>query len=114
MGHFAKVVNGIVENVIVADSAEWCEANLGGIWIQTSYNTKGNVHLNGGEPLHKNYAGIGYSWDGVGFAPAQPYPSWVLDEETYLWQAPTPKPTDGVYVWDEANLVWEEIILPTE
>lgn len=114
MGHFAKVVNGIVENVIVADNAEWCETNLGGTWIKTSYNTRGNVHLLGAEPLHKNYAGIGYSWDGVGFAPTQPYPSWILDEETYLWQAPTPMPTDGVYIWDEANLTWEVVNPPTE
>jgi len=72
MAHYAKVVDGIVDQVIVADSKEWCENNLGGTWIQTSYNTRGNVHYgqdgnpDGGVALHKNYAGIGYSWDGTG------------------------------------------------
>jgi hypothetical protein len=113
MGHFAKVVNGIVENVIVADNAEWCETNLGGTWIQTSYNTKGNVHENGGEPLHKNYAGVGYTWDGVGFAAPQPYPSWNLNQETYIWEAPVAEPTDGIYIWNEENLAWEEVNPPT-
>ena len=88
MAHFAKVVDGIVEQVIVADNQEWCEENLGGTWVQTSYNTFGNVHKLGGTPLHKNYAGIGYSWDGEGFAAPQPYPSWSLDLYSYLWQAP--------------------------
>jgi hypothetical protein len=109
MAHFAKVVDGIVEQVIVADTAEWCENNLGGTWIQTSYNTAGNTHTLGGTPLHKNYAGIGYSWDGVGFAAPQPYPSWNLDSDTYLWEAPTPMPTDDKrYEWDEETTSWIE------
>jgi hypothetical protein len=109
MAHFAKVVDGIVEQVIVADTAEWCENNLGGTWIQTSYNTAGNTHTLGGTPLHKNYAGIGYSWDGVGFAAPQPYPSWNLDSDTYLWEAPTPMPTDDTrYEWDEETTSWIE------
>jgi hypothetical protein len=113
MAHFAKVADGIVEQVIVADNKEWCETNLGGTWIQTSYNTKGNVHTLGGTPLHKNYAGIGYSWDGVGFAAPQPYESWILDIETYLWEAPTPMPTDGKYYsWNEEDLAWEEVVAP--
>lgn len=110
MAHFAKVVNGIVEQVIVADTKEWCEANLGGEWVQTSYNTYGNVHKLGGTPLHKNYAGIGYSWDGTGFAAPQPYPSWSLDLYSYLWQAPVAMPEDGkVYAWDEATTSWVEV-----
>ena len=113
MAHFAKVVNGIVDQVIVADTAEWCEANLGGTWVQTSYNTQGNVHTLGGTPLHKNYAGIGYTWDSVGFAAPQPFNSWTLNQDTYLWEAPTPYPTDGkLYQWVEADLNWQEI--PTE
>lgn len=109
MAHFAKVVDGIVEQVIVADTKEWCEANLGGEWIQTSYNTVGNVHTLGGIPLHKNYAGIGYSWDGTGFAAPQPYPSWSLDLYSYLWQAPVAMPEDGKrYTWDEATTSWVE------
>jgi len=110
MAHFAKVVNGIVEQVIVADTQDWCETNLGGTWIQTSYNTQGNVHTLGGTPLHKNYAGIGYTWDGTGFAAPQPYSSWTLNSNTYLWEAPTPMPTDNKrYRWDEPTLSWIEI-----
>jgi len=109
MAHFAEVVDGIVTRVIVADTAEWCEANLGGTWIQTSYNTIGNVHLLGGTPLHKNYAGIGSSWDGIGFASPQPYPSWTLNQDTYIWQAPVAKPEDNKrYNWDEATTSWVE------
>lgn len=113
MAHFAKIVDGTVEAVIVADTKEWCENNLGGTWIQTSYNTIGNVHTLGGTPLNKNYAGIGYTWDGTGFAAPQPFPSWQLDQETYLWQAPTPQPEDGkLYRWDEETLSWIEIEIP--
>jgi hypothetical protein len=109
MAHFAKIVDGIVEQVIVADTKEWCEANLGGEWIQTSYNTIGNEHRLGGTPLHKNYAGIGYTWDGTGFAAPQPFPSWTLNAETYLWEAPTPMPTDNKrYTWDESTTSWIE------
>lgn len=111
MAHFAKVVDGVVEQVIVADNKEWCERTLGGTWVQTSYNTIGGVNNRpGGEALHKNYAGIGYTFDGIGFAAPQPYPSWNLDSETYLWQAPTPMPTDGkAYKWDEETTSWIEI-----
>ena len=112
MAHFAKVVDGIVEQVIVADTKEWCEANLGGEWVQTSYNTIGGVHTLGGTPLHKNYAGIGYSWDGTGFAAPQPYPSWSLNQDTYIWEAPTSMPTDGkLYNWDEPTTSWVEVTL---
>lgn len=108
MAHFAKVVDGIVEQVIVADNKEWCESNLGGTWVQTSYNTKGNEHPEG-RPLHKNYAGIGYTWDGIGFAAPQPYQSWTLNSDTYLWESPVPYPTNGKrYVWNEENLEWQE------
>lgn len=116
MAHFAKVVNGIVEQVIVADTKEWCETNLGGEWIQTSYNTRGGIHLgplglpDGGIALHKNYAGIGYSWDGVGFAAPQPYASWILNQETYLWEAPVAYPNDGkFYEWNEDDQEWVEV-----
>jgi hypothetical protein len=111
MAHFAKVVDGVVEQVIVADSAEWCITNLGGEWVQTSYNTHGGVNDRpGGVALHKNYAGIGYTFDGTGFAAPQPYPSWTLNNDTYIWEAPTPMPTDGKpYSWNEADLEWVEI-----
>jgi hypothetical protein len=110
MAHFAKVVDGVVEQVIVADTAEWCKSNLGGEWVQTSYNTYAGEHKLGGTPLHKNYAGIGYTFDGTGFAAPQPYASWTLNSDTYLWEAPTPMPTDGkAYSWNEADLEWVEI-----
>ena len=111
MAHYAKVESGVVTQVIVADSKEWCQANLGGIWVQTSYNTAGNVNSReGGVALHKNYAGIGYSFDGTGFAAPQPYPSWTKNSTTYLWNAPTPMPVnDKRYKWVEADLAWEEI-----
>lgn len=110
MAHFAKVTDGIVDQVIVADTAEWCEANLGGTWIQTSYNTIGNSHTLGGTPLHKNYAGIGYTWDGVGFSAPRPFASWTLNSTTYLWEAPTPMPTEGgPWMWVEADLNWQVI-----
>ena len=114
MAHYAKVEDGIVTQVIVADSQEWCQANLGGEWIQTSYNTQGGVNSReGGTALHKNYAGIGYEWDGVGFFAPQPYPSWTKDADTYLWNAPVAYPTDGErYSWNEAELKWES--LPVE
>jgi hypothetical protein len=115
MGHYAKVENGIVTQVIVADGVDWCEQNLGGEWVQTSYNTHGGIHFNGKFPIHKNYAGIGFTFDGVGFAAPQPYKSWTLNKDSYLWEAPTPKPTDGkIYSWNEENLTWEEVTLPTE
>ena len=115
MAHFAEVVDGVVERVIVADSKEWCQVNLGGTWVQTSYNTHGGAHTQGGTPLHKNYAGIGYTFDGTGFAAPQPYASWTLDEETYLWQAPVAMPDDGNhYTWNEEDLAWVEFVAPTE
>jgi hypothetical protein len=110
MGHYAKVEDGVVTQVIVADGVDWCEANLGGEWVQTSYNTHGGVHSGGKFPIHKNYAGIGYTFDGVGFAAPQPFASWTLNPESYLWEAPVAKPDDNkVYEWDEDTLSWVEI-----
>ena len=113
MAHFAQVVDGVVAQVIVADTKEWCESNLGGTWVQTSYNTKGNVHTLGGTPLHKNYAGIDYTWDGTGFAAPKPFESWTLDTDTYLWNAPTPMPVEEgkIFTWDEPTLSWVEVTL---
>ena len=109
MAHFAKVVDGVVEQVIVADTKEWCETNLGGTWVQTSYNTHANEHPEG-RPLHKNYAGIGYTFDGTGFATPQPFASWTKNADSYLWEAPTAMPTDDKrYEWDEPTLSWVEV-----
>ena len=115
MSHFAKVVNGVVEQVIVADNKEWCQANLGGTWVQTSYNTHGGVNSrDGGTALHKNYAGIGYTFDGTGFAAPQPYASWIKDADTYVWNAPTPMPVEEgkFFTWDEPTLSWVEVDFP--
>jgi hypothetical protein len=113
MAHYAKVEDGVVTQVIVADSQEWCQNNLGGTWVQTSYNTYGGVNnREGGEALRKNYAGIGYTFDGIGFAAPQPFASWTKNADTYLWNAPTPMPTDGKkYDWDEDTLSWVEIVI---
>lgn len=115
MAHWAKVEDGIVTQVNVVED-DFLQANpdrYTGTWIKTSYNTHGGVHTLGGTPLNKNYAGIGYTWDGTGFAAPQPYASWILNTESYLWEAPTPMPNDGkTYTWDEDTTSWVE--LPTE
>ena len=85
MAHYAKIDNGVVTQVIVAHSKLWCEETLGGTWVQTSYNTQGNQHLLGGEPLNKNYAGIGYLWDGTGFHSPACHDEATLNPDTYLW-----------------------------
>lgn len=111
MAHFAKVVNGLVTEVIVIDQ-ETLNTGLWGdpsSWVQTSYNTSGGQHPEG-RPLRKNYAGIGYTYDSNrdAFIPPKPYPSWTLDEQTCLWQAPQPYPQDGqVYTWNETNTQWQ-------
>lgn len=111
MAHFAKVVDGKVSQVIVAEP-EFFDTFVDtspGEWIQTSYNTHGGVHSNGGIPLRKNYAGVGYAYDPVrdAFIPPQPFPSWTLNEESCLWDSPVPYPTDGkLYIWDEPTLSW--------
>ena len=110
MAHFAKVNNGIVEQVIVAEQ-DFVDT-LDGQWIQTSYNTHGGVHTLGGTPLRKNYAGIGYTYDSQrdAFIPPKPLVSWVLTEETCLWNAPVAMPDDGKqYTWNEDTQAWVEV-----
>ena len=124
MAHFAKVVDGKVTQVIVAEP-EFFNTFVDsspGEWIQTSYNTRGGVHYdpNNGNPsadqtkaLRKNYAGIGYSYDRTrdAFIPPQPYASWTLNETSCLWDAPVAMPTDGKrYAWDEATTSWKEVV----
>jgi hypothetical protein len=114
MAHFAKVVDGKVSQVIVAEK-EFFDTFVDsspGEWIQTSYNTHGGVHKNGGTPLRKNYAGIGFTYDRTrdAFIPHQPFASWVLDEQTCLWNAPVAMPSDGkTYAWDEATTSWVKV-----
>lgn len=90
MAHFAKVENGIVTQVIVAEQDVINSGMFGTGWVQTSYNTRGGVHANGGTPLRKNYAGIGFTYDAQrdAFIPPRPSPAWTLDEATCLWVAP--------------------------
>jgi hypothetical protein len=113
MAHFAKVVDGVVTQVIVAEP-EFFQTFVDsspGEWLQTSYNTHGGEHKLGGTPLRKNYAGIGFTYDRVkdAFIPPKPFASWVLNEDTCLWDAPVAMPTDGkLYQWDEATTNWVE------
>lgn len=124
MAHYVKVVNGVVTNGIVA-SPEFFERFIDdspGQWLQTSYNTRGGIHYdpNSNVPsqdqskaLRKNYAGIGYTYDAQrdAFIPPKPYNSWVLNEDTCLWDPPIPYPTDGKdYKWDEPTVSWVEIV----
>jgi len=125
MAHFAEIDenNTVIRVLVIGNDDEHRgqefladDVGLGGTWIKTSYNTRRNVHHgsdgepDGGTPLHMNYAGVGYSWDGTGFASPQPYGSWALDEN-YVWQPPTPMPDDGLfYEWDEATTSWTEVI----
>ena len=118
MAHYAFLdANNIVTEVIVGkdegdDGVDW-EQHYGRFREQvckrTSYNTSGGVHSGGGTPFRKNYAGIGYSYDAQrdAFIPPQPFPSWLLDDDSCLWQPPIPMPVDGQqYRWDEDAGDW--------
>jgi len=121
MAHYAKVKDGVVTQVIVAevDFFDTFVDSEPGQWIQTSYNTRGGVHYGqDGEPddgvaLRKNYAGIGFTYDvdKDAFIPPKPYDSWTLNETTCLWEAPVAYPDDGeMYKWDEETTLWIEVI----
>lgn len=125
MSYFAKVVNGKVVNVISAeaDFFNYFVDTSPGKWLQTSYNTRGNVHYgqdgkpDGSIALRANYAGIGSIYDEINdvFYDPQPYPSWILNSSTWLWEAPVPYPNDGkAYSWDEATLSWVLITSPQD
>jgi hypothetical protein len=114
MSHFAKVTSGVVVQVIVAEP-EFFNTFVDsspGEWIQTSYNTHGGVHALGGTPLRKNYAGVGFTHDRTrdAFIPPKPFASWVLNEDTCLWNAPVAMPDDGKqYEWNEDTQAWVEV-----
>jgi hypothetical protein len=126
MSHFAKLdENNIVVFVTVGrqeDNGKEAElsARTGEVYKQTSYNTRGGVHydpntntpsVDQSKAMRKNYAGIGYTYDYVldAFIPPKPFPSWVLNEQTCLWESPTPMPNDGkMYIWDENTQSWVE------
>jgi len=129
MAHFAKIENNTVTQVLVVSDADAVNGQgflantlgLGGTWIQTSYNTRGNVHYgsdgnpDGGVALRGNYAGVGYIYDSVNdvFYPPQPYSSWSIGlSSNWIWVAPVPAPVDGNnYMWNESTLSW--VIVPT-
>ena len=116
MSHFAEIdKNNTVVRVVVGNNNDpagdegyqWLITNLGGTWIKTSYNAK----------IRKNFAGIGFTYNEKldAFIPPKPFESWVLNEETCLWEAPTPMPTDGkIYQWVEADLNWQVVDLPQQ
>jgi hypothetical protein len=115
MAHFAHVTNGIVDQVIVIDQ-DTLNTGLWGNpaeWIQTSYNTQGGQHPEG-RPLRKNFAGIGYVYDAQrdAFYAPQPFPSWILNEDTCVWGAPTPMPVEEgkIFTWDEPTTSWVEFV----
>lgn len=105
MAHYAKVNNGIVEKVIVAEASffDTFVDDTAGEWLQTSFNTYGGEHPEG-RPFRKNFAGIGYTYDAIkdAFIAPQPFASWILNDETCLWEPPIACPDDdAIYVWDE-------------
>lgn len=117
MAHFAKVLNGVVDNIIVADQdfIDSLPEEDGVTYVQASYNTRGGIHLgddrlpDGGEQLRYNYPGRGdiYDAEADAFYKQQPYPSWVLNTSSYLWEPPTPYPEDEfTYYWDEETTNW--------
>lgn len=117
MGHFAKVENGTVTQVIVAEQ-DVIDTGLFGdpaTWVQTSYNTYAGEHRNGGTPLRKNYAGIGFTYDSQrdAFISPKPYNSWILNETKCIWEPPVAMPDDGkMYTWSEETTNWVEFTPP--
>jgi len=116
-----EVIVGRDENETVDGVSDW-EAHYGDFrgqtCVRTSYNTRGGVHYTDGEPSEDqsqafrfNYAGIGFTYDENrdAFIPPQPFPSWVLDEDTCLWVAPIAYPAEGDHVWDEQAGDWVEV-----
>lgn len=116
MAHFAKIIHGIVTEVLVIDQDVINTGAFGdpALWVQTSYNTHGGQHPEG-RPLRKNYAGVGFTYDVErdAFIPPQPFQSWKLNETTCLWEAPIEYPNDGnLYTWNENSLSWDLIQQP--
>jgi hypothetical protein len=112
MSHYAKVENGIVTQVIVAEQDVIDSGLFGTGWVQTSYNTHGGQHPEN-RPMRKNYAGVGFTYDlqKDAFIPPKPFASWTLNEETCLWDCPVAYPTDGkVYIWNEDQQQWIEFV----
>lgn len=108
-----EVITGKDESDATHDWEQWYGNFRGQVCKRTSYNTLGGQHTSGGTPYRKNYAGIGFTYDAGrdAFVPPKPYPSWILNEDTCLWQAPVAQPQDGqLYEWDENALNWVLVI----
>jgi hypothetical protein len=128
MAHFAKVIDGIVQQVIVAEKQIIDSGIVGDslLWVQTSYNTRNGIYYepnsdipsqDQSKALRKNFAGVGYTYDQQrdAFIPPKPYLSWTLNEQTCNWESPVPYPNDGKhYNWNEETLIWDKINLNTE
>ena len=123
MAHFAKLGTGNIVTAVHVVSNDVATTEQAGVdflndlyktrdvWKQTSYNTKGGVHLLGETPFRKNYASIGYTYNQTkdAFIPPKPFDSWILNEDTCLWEAPVAYPSDGKeYEWDESSTSWKE------
>jgi hypothetical protein len=107
-----EVITGKNEGEDGIDWEQWYGEFRGQVCKRTSYNTSGGVHSSGGTPFRKNYAGIGYTYDEArdAFIPPKPFASWLLNEESCLWEAPAPHPADGgFYSWNEETQTWDEV-----
>ncbi len=124
MAHFAKLGTGNIVTAVHVVSNDVATTEQAGVdflndlyktrdvWKKTSYNTRGGVHLLGGTPFRKNYAGIDYTYDQTkdAFIAPKPFDSWTLNETTCIWEAPVAYPSDGKdYEWDESSTSWKEI-----
>jgi len=136
MAHFAEITDGIVQRILVLDNQVMQDASgveaegigatylsrlMGGVWVQTSYNTREGEHTLGGTPLRANYCGKGWQYDPELdiFHPQQPYPSWTLDTVKGQWIPPVPYPEveEGVFKgfkWNEEDQQWDEMEMPSE
>ena len=126
--HFANVQNSIVVNTLVADQDFINKLTDANNWIETDANTYGNVHYtitftsnnkimiaDSGIPFRGNYGYIGCTYDTLNdvFYEQSPFPSWILNKSTWLWESPIPKPKDGIYRWEESSMSWIKIVMPT-
>ena len=114
MAHWAQIVSDTVTKVVTGESPP-----EEGTWVKTSYNMRGGVYfassdqsvISGDEARErKNYAGVGYSYDGTGFSPPKPYDNWTLNDNSYLWEPPVTSPDDGKkYEWNQNENSWDEV-----